>query len=105
GVRGSLTPVHSATGLAGLVAQLQRFGEPAPLPIALERPTGLLVDTLVDAGFPVSPVHPNVVKASRARYRAAASKSDPHDAYVLAALLRTDRHRLRTLRPHRAATC
>src|SRR5207253_10072512 len=105
GVRAQFTAVHSATGLAGLVAQLQRFGEPATLPIALERPTGLLVDTLVDAGFPVYPVHPNVVKASRARYRAAASKSDPHDAYVLADLLRTDGHRLRPLRPQRDATC
>jgi len=103
-VRAQLTAEHSAAGLAELLAQLRRFGEPATLPIAIERPTGLLVDTLVDAGFPVYPVHPNVVKASRARYRAAGSKSDPHDAYVLADVLRTDGHRLRPLRPQRDTT-
>jgi transposase len=99
-----LTAPHSATGLTALLAQLRRFGQPATLPIAIERPTGLLVDTLVDAGFPVYPIHPNVVKACRARYRAAGSKSDPHDAYVLADVLRTDGHRLRALRPQRDAT-
>jgi transposase len=103
-VRAHLTAVHSAAGLSGLLAQLRRFGEPATLPIAIERPTGLLVDTLVEAGFPVYPVHPNVVKASRARYRAAGSKSDPHDAYVLADVLRTDGHRLRPLQPQGDAT-
>jgi transposase len=103
-VRAQLTVEHSATGLATLLTQLRRVGEPAALPIAIERPTGLLVDTLVDAGFPVYPVHPNVVTASRARYRAAGSKSDPHDAYVLADILRTDGHRLRALRPQGDAT-
>jgi transposase len=103
-VRARLTAEHSAAGLAALVTQLRRFGEPVTLPIAIERPTGLLVDTLVDAGFPVFPVHPNVVKACRARYRAAGGKSDPYDAYVLADLLRTDGHRLRALRPQRDVT-
>src|SRR5262245_22165724 len=91
------TAAHSATGLTALVTQLRRFGEPATLPIAIERPTGLLVDTLVEAGFPLYPVHPNVVPACRARYRAAGSKSDPYDAYVLADLLRTDGARLQPL--------
>lgn len=103
-VRAQLTAAHSAAGLSGLITQLRRFGEPPTLPIAIERPTGLLVDTLLEAGFPVYPVHPNVVKASRARYRAAGSKSDPYDAYVLADLLRTDGHRLRALRPQHDAT-
>jgi transposase len=103
-VRAQLAAPHSAAGLARLIAQLCRFGEPAALPIAIERPSGLLVDTLVEAGFPVYPVHPNVVKACRARYRAASSKSDPYDAYVLADLLRTDGHRLRALQPQRDAT-
>lgn len=103
-VRAQLTVAHSAVGLARLVTALRRFGEPTAIPIAIERPTGLLVDTLVDAGFPLYPVHPNAVQASRARYRAAGAKSDPHDAYVLADMLRTDGHRLRRLRPQRDAT-
>jgi transposase len=103
-VHAHLKVAHSAAGLADLLRQLRRFGEPATLSIAIERPTGLLVDTLVEAGFPVYPVHPNVVKAARARYRAAGSKSDPHDAYVLADLLRTDGHRFRRLQPQQDAT-
>src|SRR5262249_46942974 len=91
-------------GLAALQTQLRRFGEPAALPVAIERPSGLLVDTLVAAGFPVVPIHPNVLKASRARYRAAAGKSDSHDAYILADLLRTDGHRFRSLQPQRDDT-
>jgi transposase len=90
---------HSAAGLAELVQRLSRCGPPATLPVALERPSGLVVDTLLEAGFPVVPIHPNVVKASRPRYTAAGGKSDPGDAYLLADLLRTDGHRFRALQP------
>jgi transposase len=92
-------PAHAAAGLAQLKARLATHGAPAELPIAVERPTGLLVDTLVDAGHPVVPVHPNVVKACRPRYRAAGGKSDLGDSYLLADVLRTDGHRFRRLTP------
>jgi transposase len=98
-VRARLPVAHTTEGLALLQKQLRRFGASAAVPVAIERPSGLLVDTLVAAGFPVVPIHPNIVKASRARYRAAAGKSDPHDAYILADLLRTDGHRFRRLQP------
>jgi len=98
-VRWRGTVAHSAAGLAELVQRLSRCGPPATLPVALERPSGLVVDTLLAAGFPVVPVHPNVVKASRPRYSAAGGKSDPGDAYLLADLLRTDGHRFRPLQP------
>jgi transposase len=90
---------HDREGLAALVARLARHGEPGTIPVAIERPTGLLVDALVEAGFVVVPIHPNVVKACRPRYRAVSAKSDPGDAYVLADILRTDGHRLRPLTP------
>lgn len=61
---------HDREGLAGLVARLKRRGPPGEVPIAIERPTGLLVDQLVEAGFVVVPIHPNAVKACRPRYRA-----------------------------------
>lgn len=93
------TVAHSADGLAGLTRQLRRLADPADLPIAVERPSGLLVDTLVEAGFPVVPIHPNALKASRPRYSAAQGKSDPGDAFILADLLRTDGHRFRRLQP------
>lgn len=90
---------HTAEGLQKLLAQLARIAPPQELPIAIERPSGLVVDTLVDAGHPVVPIHPNVLKACRPRYRAARCKSDPGDAYILADVLRTDGHRFRPLRP------
>ena len=90
---------HDRAGLADLTGRLRRFGEPVKLPIAVERPSGLLVDTLVEAGFVVVPIHPNIVKACRSRYSTVHAKSDPGDAYLLADLLRTDGHRFEPLRP------
>jgi len=85
---------HDAAGLADLQRRLRRLGSP---PVAIERPSGLLVDTLVEAGFTVVPIHPNAVKASRPRYRSHGGKSDASDAYLLADLLRTDGHRFKAL--------
>jgi transposase len=90
---------HDAGGLAELLARLRAVAPPAELPVAIERPSGLIVDALVAAGHPVVPIHPNVVKACRPRYRAAGGKSDPGDAYMLADVLRTDGHRFRPLTP------
>lgn len=90
---------HTREGLTDLLRRLERFGPLETLPVAIERPSGLLVDTLVEAGVPVVPIHPNQLKASRARYGAAPGKSDPGDAYILADLLRTDGHRFEALRP------
>lgn len=94
----SFTVAHDRKGLGKLLDKLARFGRAEDLRIAVERPSGLLVDTLVDAGYRVVPIHPNAVKASRPRYSAAGGKSDLGDAYVLADLLRTDGHRFRELR-------
>jgi transposase len=44
-------------------------------------------------------IHPNVINASRPRYRAAGGKSDPDDSYTVADVLRTDGHRFTTLKP------
>ena len=90
---------HTAAGLTDLVRRLTRLAVPAEIAIAIERPSGLLVDTLVAAGFRLVPIHPNALKATRPRYAAAPGKSDPGDAYILADLLRTDGHRFRPLRP------
>jgi transposase len=94
-----LTVEHSEQGLAQAVRTLQRFAEREPLRIAIERPSGLLVDALVHAGLAVVPIHPNIVKATRPRYSTVAAKSDPGDSYLLADLLRTDGHRFKTLQP------
>jgi transposase len=60
---------------------------------------GLLVDALLEAGLGVVPIHPNIVKATRPRYRSHGGKSDACDAYLLADLLRTDGHRFQPLAP------
>jgi transposase len=98
-MQASFEASHDAAGLAELLARLKRIAPPEALPVAIERPSGLVVETLIAAGHPVVPIHPNVVKACRPRYRAAGAKSDPGDAYMLADILRTDGHRFRPLAP------
>jgi len=90
---------HEAEGIAELTSRLSRMAPAAEMPIAIERPSGLLVDSLVAAGYPLVPIHPNVVKACRPRYRAAGGKSDPGDGFMRADILRTDGHRFRRLAP------
>jgi transposase len=90
---------HDVEGLDSMLKRLGKLASPAELRVAIERPSGLVVDTLVTAGYAVVPVHPNVVKACRPRYRAAGGKHDLGDAYLLADVLRTDGHRFQPLRP------
>jgi len=87
---------HDAAGLAELCRRLKAAGVTA---VAIERPSGLVVDSLLEAGLQVVPIHPNVVKATRPRYRSHGGKSDACDAYLLADLLRTDGHRFKPLAP------
>lgn len=67
--------------------------------VAIERPEGVLVERLLEAGLCVLAIHPNQVKAARSRYAVAHGKSDRFDAFVLAELARTDAHRFRALAP------
>jgi transposase len=67
--------------------------------VAIERPDGVLVERLSEAGIVMLAIHPNQMKAARPRFRAAGGKSDSFDAFVLAELARTDHHRFRALTP------
>jgi transposase len=96
-VRERFEIAHDREGLAELMRRLSRFGP--SVRIAIERPSGLIVDALVEAGHRVFAIHPNAVKASRPRYRCHGGKSDACDAYVLADVLRTDGHRWAALCP------
>lgn len=100
-VRESFEVHHDASGLTELVRRLRRYPD---VRLAIERPDGLLIDTLVDADIRVVPIHPNKLKAARQRYSSSGAKSDVGDAYVLADLLRTDGHRFRELAPLSEAT-
>ena len=90
---------HTEAGLTSVLSRLRRLREPAELPVAIERPSGLVVERLLDQGHPVVPIHPNTFNAARPRWGASRAKSDPGDSYRLADFLRTDGHRLRRLEP------
>ncbi|MGB7963393.1 MAG: IS110 family transposase [Propionicimonas sp.] len=92
---------HTAAGLRDLVGFLHGHGVGE---VAIERPDGPVVDTLLDAGLTVVVISPNRVKNLRSRYGSAGNKDDRFDAYVLADTLRTDRARLRPLVPDTDAT-
>lgn len=87
---------HDERGIAGLGHRLRGLGVTR---VAIERPDGVLVERLLAAGLKVLAIHPNQVKAARARFAVAGGKSDRFDAYVLAELARTDAHRFRVLVP------
>jgi transposase len=90
------TFAHDEDGVSALCAALECFDVEV---VAIERPDGLLVDRLLDAGVAVLALHPNQVKAARDRFRASGGKSDRFDRFVLCELARTDRHRFRILEP------
>jgi len=87
---------HDEAGIAGLCRELVELGTER---VAIERPDGVLVERLLGAGLTVIAIHPNQLKAARARYAVAHGKSDPFDAFVLAELARTDAHRFAAIRP------
>ena len=47
---------HTAAGMADLVGRLTKLAPLDKLRVAIERPTGLIVDTLVEAKFTVVPI-------------------------------------------------
>ncbi len=95
---------HSAAGFAGLIRRLAALGEPAGVPVAIERPHGRLVDALLQAGHPVVPVKPTAIKAWRDGEVVSGAKSDPGDALVIAEYLRLRQHKLRVAVPYSAQT-
>ena len=95
------TVEHNAAGLRELLTVLTRAGVRE---VAIERPDGPVVDTLLDAGITVVVISPNQLKNLRGRYGSAGNKDDRFDAFVLADTLRTDRARLAPLLPDTAAT-
>jgi len=96
-----LTVEHSGAGLRQLRDTLARHRVEE---VAIERPDGPMVDTLLDAEITVVVISPNQLKNLRSRYGSAGNKDDRFDAFVLADTLRTDRARLRPLTPDSPAT-
>ena len=67
--------------------------------IGIETDRGLFVAALLAAGYRVFAVNPMSVSRYRDRHAVSGAKSDPGDAKVLAALVRTGRHNHRRAVP------
>jgi transposase len=63
--------------------------------VGIETPHGVLVDTLLEHGFPAFAINPKQLDRFRDRFSAGGAKDDRRDAYVAADALRTDRHAFR----------
>jgi transposase len=100
----AFTVEHSAAGLAGLMRRLAGLGDPATMPVGIERPDGRLVDALLEAGHPVVPVKPNAIKTWRDGEVLSGAKSDAGDAEVIAEYLLLRHHRLQLATPYSAET-
>jgi transposase len=89
---------HGPAGVARLVARcLELEPEAAEVRVVLETRHGLLVEALVDAGFSVLPVNPDLV----ARRRGPAKKKDDAEDARICCLLALDAYlELRKLIPH-----
>jgi transposase len=89
---------HGPDGVAQLVARcLALESDPAEVRVVLETRHGLLVEALVDAGFTVLPVNPDLV----ARRRGPAKKKDDAEDARICCLLALDQYtELRKLIPH-----
>jgi hypothetical protein len=89
---------HGPDGVGRLVARcLALETDPAEVRVVLETRHGLLVEALIDAGFTVVPVNPDLV----ARRRGPAKKKDDAEDARICCLLALDRHvALKALIPH-----
>jgi len=89
---------HGPAGVARLVERcLALEPDPAEVRVVLETRHGLLVEALLDAGFTVVPVNPDLV----ARRRGPARKKDDAEDARICCLLALDRHAsLKQLIPH-----
>lgn len=80
-------------GIGRLHAMVAEHAEdPAEVAVGIEIDRGLLVGSLVGAGYHVYAINPFASSRYRDRHATSGAKSDPGDAKVLADLVRTDRH-------------
>lgn len=83
-------------GVGKLHALIAEYSEePTSVVVGIETDRGLLVGSLVAAGYQVFAINPMAASRYRDRHATSGAKSDPGDARVLADLVRTDRHQHR----------
>ena len=89
---------HGVEGVASLHELVASHADaPDEVVIGIETDRGLLVQSLVGAGYEVYAVNPRSVDRYRDRHGLSGAKSDAADAVVLAELVRTDRHHHRAV--------
>ena len=83
---------HTVAGLRRLVVAIgEREPQASAVLVAIERPDGLLVEALLEAGYTLYALNPKAVERYRDRTSSAGAKTDPADAELLARILITDR--------------
>ena len=92
---------HGGAGLSQMADWLLSFtaGEAGEVGVAIETPSGPVVESLLEHGFVVHSINPKQLDRFRDRISPAGAKDDRRDARVLASALRTDPHCLRRLEP------
>jgi hypothetical protein len=73
----------------------EHAADPGDVVVGIETDRGLLVGSLVAAGYQVYAVNPRSVDRYRDRHGLSGAKSDGRDSKTLADMVRTDRHNLR----------
>ena len=90
-ILGNWTLPKSQAGFEELLDRLRKLSDnPEELHIGIETPHNLLVDFLVDSGYPVFAIFPGAMKSFRKRYRPSGARDDRFDSFVLADVKRTD---------------
>ena len=91
---------HSVDGLSATLDWLMNLaGKDAErIAVAIEKPHGAVVETLLESGIAVFAINPKQVDRFRDRHSMSGAKDDRRDAFVLADALRTDGHRFQRLK-------
>jgi Transposase/Transposase IS116/IS110/IS902 family len=82
----------SVAGIGELHEMVAEHSDDDEVVVGIEIDRGLVVTSLVAAGYQVFAVNPMASSRYRERHGTSGAKSDPGDAKVLADLVRTDRH-------------
>ena len=93
---------EGVAGMARLHALIaEHIGDADPedveVRVGIETDHGPWVEALIAAGYAVFAINPMSVARFRDRHRVSGAKSDPADAHVLADVVRTEAHQLRTV--------
>lgn len=100
-VCGERRVAHTAAAVHEAITwlRMQTGVGPEAIAVAIETPRGVLVDTLIDQGFPVFALNPKQLDRFRDRFTASGAKDDRRDAHALADGLRTDARAFRRVQP------